>query len=179
MRPCVENELLHQGVAQSHHRGAFVLTFDLQRVERFADVADKREIVNRRRAGFGSTSTSHAAHISSQNAAFPPSGCPGSYALRLRRRRSLRRESARSTPSEAPRETFAGSAKALRHSRRLDVRLRVPQLLMSHASMIALPMKTVERLADVEESNGHDRGIAHDDGDAIRRQRPARARRSA
>ncbi len=39
----VEDQLLHQRVAEPHHRRSFVLRFDLLRVERLADVARQNE----------------------------------------------------------------------------------------------------------------------------------------
>ena len=45
--------MLHQGVTETHDRRTLVLRLHLQRIQRFADIADGDVLVNEDFAGFG------------------------------------------------------------------------------------------------------------------------------
>ena len=174
MRPCVvEQQLLHQRVAQAHDRRALVLAADLPRVERLADVGHGHvpgqqrlaglavdldldrgavELVERRGAAERVLGLGLLAHLAdaddlaTERAEAARRARPG-WAARGRRCRTSPRSTAMSASS-----TPSSRAAIARTSP--DVPAAVQH---------GRPMNTDDRLADVCWSYGTTAGVAHDD----------------
>ncbi len=166
MRPLlVQDQMLHQRVTQPHHRRAFVLCLDLQRIERLADVAREHEPRDVDHADFRiDLDLDGRAHELPElrTAAERVLGTIATAALLAdaddlaARRTEARLEHLDVRQFLARRSrTVAGT-----DLDRVFVDAETPwrpvarswALMSAHALITALPMNTVERLADVEES---------------------------
>ena len=180
MRPrSVEHQLFHQRVAQTHDRRALVLRFDLLRIERLADVADEHEPGDIRPCRFRDRPPLRRPRTSiprTPDAAQRMTGHDATSALfphpddLAARRAEARPAAARHTTAHvwrpAPHQRspqrrlrrVAERSAAMLPELRLDLGARLHHGVAHEHGRAAGRRRRVER---------HDRGVAHDDHDAI------------